>query len=136
MSLEALLSRLNRVKGRAGSYVACCPAHEDSSPSLAVKEVEGKIILHCFAGCSVNDIVGAVGMDMTDLFPPKAPDYRPQQPVKFFASDLLKVLHLEARIVMVAAYDVRKGRALSAVDMARLELAWSRINDAVENANA
>ena len=136
MSLDALLSRLTRVKGRSGSYVACCPAHEDSSPSLAVKEVEGKIILHCFAGCSVNDIVGAVGMDMTDLFPPKAPDYRPQQPVKFFASDLLKVLRLEARIVMVAAYNVRRNVKLSDADMTRLELAWERINDAVENANA
>lgn len=134
--LEPILSRLSKVKGRHGSYTACCPAHEDKSPSLALKEEDGKVILHCFAGCTPADVMGAIGMDMTDLFPPKAPDYQLQRPVKFYASDLLRVLHLEARIVMVAAYDVSKGRRLPDADLKRLELAWERINDAVENANA
>lgn len=137
MSLENLLSRLTKVKGRAGNFVACCPAHDDSSPSLAVKEQDGKIVMHCFAGCSVENIVGAVGMEMTDLFPPTEARYdRPAPKIRFFATDLLKVLHLEAQIVAVCAYDMRKGKTLPAVDLDRLQLAYERINSAMEAAHA
>jgi hypothetical protein len=134
--LENLLSRLTKVKGRAGNYTACCPAHEDKTPSMAIKERDGKIILHCFAGCPVENIVGAVGMDMTDLFPPNEPRYdKPAPKVRFFATDLLKVLRLEAQIVAVCAYDMSKGKALPKPDLDRLQLAYERINSAVEAAN-
>lgn len=133
MSLENLLSRLEKVKGRGGSYVACCPAHPDKTPSLAIKESDGKIILHCFAGCAVADIVGAVGMDITELFPPSEPRYTPQPRVKFFATDMLKVLHLEATIVMVAAYNMKKGVALKEADLERLAVAYQRIDTAMES---
>jgi hypothetical protein len=134
--LEGLLSRLTGVKGRNGNYTARCPAHEDKSPSLAVKEQDGKILVHCFAGCSVENIVGAVGMDVTDLFPPPVPTYKPQPRVKFFASDLLRVVALEAAIVSVAAYDMARGKSLPKPDLDRLQLAYQRINDAMEAANA
>ena len=136
MSLDNLLSRLTKVKGRAGNFVACCPAHDDSSPSLAVKEQDGKIILHCFAGCSVQEIVGAVGMDMTDLFPPTTPNYKPQPAIKFYAADLLRVLHLEASIVMVSAFNLQQGVKLKDADLARLKLAYQRIDSAMEATNA
>lgn len=136
MSLENLLSRLTKVKGRAGNYVACCPAHEDTSPSLAVKEQDGKIVMHCFAGCSVQNIVGAVGMDMSDLFPPAEPTYKPQARTKFYATDMLKVLHLEAQIVMVSAFNLGKGVKLTDADLTRLKLAYERIDSAMEAANA
>jgi hypothetical protein len=131
--LENLLSRLTKVKGRAGNYTACCPAHEDKTPSMAIKEQDGKIILHCFAGCPVENIVGAVGMDMTDLFPPNdKPTYNPQPRVKFFATDLLRVIGMETRIVAIAAYDMGKGKTLPKTDLARLQLACQRINSALE----
>lgn len=137
MTIEILLSRLTKVKGRAGNFVACCPAHEDSSPSLAVKEQDGKIVMHCFAGCSVENIVKSIGMDMGDLFPPSEVRYdKPAPRVRFFATDLLKVLHLEAQIVAVCAFDMRKGKTLAAADLDRLQLAYERINTAMESANA
>ena len=69
--VEQLLGRLERVKGRNGSWTARCPAHADKGPSLAIREADdGRILLHCFAGCPVENVVGAIGMDMTDLFPP------------------------------------------------------------------
>jgi hypothetical protein len=133
MSLETLLSRLERVKGRNGSYTACCPAHADKSPSLSIREEGGKIVLHCFAGCEVSAVIGAVGMDMTDLFPPKQIDYaRPQPKVRFFASDLLKLIQFETQVVMVAAYAMARGEPLPETDKARLKLAYERINDALE----
>lgn len=134
MAAEDFLSRLEKVRGRNGSWTACCPAHADKSPSLAIREEGGKVLLKCFAGCEVSAIVGAVGMDMTDLFPPSEPRYTPQPKVRFFASDLLRVIALEAAIVSVAAYDMGNGKTLPKVDLDRLRLAYERINAAMEAA--
>jgi hypothetical protein len=71
-------------------------------------------------------------MEMTELFPPNEPKYTPQPKVKFFASDLLRVIALEAAIVSVAAYDMAKGKTLPKVDLDRLQVAYERINAAVE----
>lgn len=136
MSIEVLLSRLEGVRGRNGGWIARCPAHADRTPSLTLRESDGKILLKCFAGCSVTDVVAAVGMEMTDLFPPDVPRYEPSKKVRFFATDLLKVLHTEAAIVMVAAFDMAKGKTLSETDTERLKVAYSRIDEAMESANA
>lgn len=132
MAVEEVLSRLQKVRGRNGSWTACCPAHDDKSPSLAIREEGGKVLLHCFGGCEVSAIVGALGMDMTDLFPPNEPKYPPAPKVRFFATDLLKVIALEAAIVSVAAYDMARGKTLPKADLDRLHLAYERINAAVE----
>lgn len=134
--IDALLSRLDKVKGRNGSWTACCPAHADRSPSLSIREADGgRILLHCFGGCSVESVLGAVGMDMTDLFPEKPGGYHPPERTRFYASDLLRVIAFEATVVMVAAYDLAKGKKLSEPDMRRLEVAHQRINSAMEAAN-
>lgn len=138
MKLDAILSRLDKVKGRNGSYTACCPAHADRSPSLAVRETEdGRILLHCFGGCDVDQVLGAIGMDMTDLFPDRVDHstYAKPERTRFYAADLLRVIAFESSVVMVAAYDLSKGKKLSEPDMQRLELAHQRINSAMEAAN-
>lgn len=77
MSAEALLSRLDRVR-RVGhlKWVACCPAHDDRNPSLSIAETaDGRVLLHDFgAGCSALDVLGAVGLEYTALFPERDPD--------------------------------------------------------------
>lgn len=137
MIADALLSRLSKVKGRDGSWVACCPAHDDRSPSLSIREDSDRVLVHCHAGCSVEAVLGAVGMDMTDLFPPK-PTTWPQAPhkrVRLFASDALKVMHFEATVVMVAAHNMAQGQTLNAEDLARLTEAWKRIDECMEAVN-
>jgi hypothetical protein len=55
---------------RPGVWQACCPAHVDSRPSLRVTEVDdGKLLIHCFAGCSADGVTSAVGLKLSDLFP-------------------------------------------------------------------
>ncbi len=140
--VEVLLSRLQKVKGRNGSWTACCPAHNDKGPSLAIREADdGRILLHCFAGCETLSVVQAVGMDMTDLFPPdnKRRDYpvegKPRLKPAFYASDLIRILAFEALVVSICASDMRRGKTLSDDDNERLKVAQQRIEEVMHYAN-
>jgi hypothetical protein len=68
-SVERVLERLERVKKNGGGWEARCPAHEDRQPSLRVGEgADGRVLLKCHAGCTVEAIVAAVGLELRDLF--------------------------------------------------------------------
>lgn len=64
-----ILHRLRNVRRSRSGWIARCPAHQDRSPSLAVSEGNrGRILLHCFSGCSVEAICCAVQIKLSDLF--------------------------------------------------------------------
>jgi hypothetical protein len=57
--------------------MAQCPAHDDHDPSLSIRRIEGQALIHCHAGCDSSDVLGALGMTMSDLFDdPKGATYR------------------------------------------------------------
>jgi len=63
------LGALGKVVRWAGSqHLAQCPAHDDNGPSLAVREGDDGAILRCHAGCTTEDVVAALGLQMRDLF--------------------------------------------------------------------
>jgi hypothetical protein len=138
---ENLIQRLAKVRGRNGSWTACCPAHNDKGPSLAVRELpDGRVLLHCFAGCETESVLAAVGMDMTDLFPPdsKRREYGPGKPgVKpaFYASDLMRIIAFEALVVQIVAFDIAAGKRPSEEDQKRMMVAYERIDEAMRYAN-
>lgn len=69
--LELVLERLDGVRRNGEGYTARCPAHEDDNPSLSVREGDdGRVLLKCFAGCGTEEVIGAVGMSMAELFEP------------------------------------------------------------------
>lgn len=81
MSVDLLLSKLDKVtKKQGGGWMARCPAHKDGNPSLAIDEKDGKTLLKCFAGCTSDAIIGAVGLTWKDLMPKEKPAYQPSQP--------------------------------------------------------
>jgi hypothetical protein len=52
--MEALEAR------RCGScWMARCPAHDDRTPSLSIKEADGLVLVHCHAGCSQQAVIAA-----------------------------------------------------------------------------
>ena len=55
---------------RSGKGWACrCPAHDDRNPSLSIDTGEdGRALLHCHAGCSIQCIAECIGLSMADLF--------------------------------------------------------------------
>jgi len=58
---------------RAGEgWASKCPAHEDGRASLTVSEGrDGRVLVHCFAGCTPQAICGAVNVRLADLFAPR-----------------------------------------------------------------
>jgi hypothetical protein len=50
-----------------GQWQAHCPAHDDAKPSLSITENGGRILLHCFAGCTVDAICAALDITTRDL---------------------------------------------------------------------
>lgn len=70
MDLQEFLSLLDGARGSGNQYIAKCPAHDDNRASLSVSAGEdGKILLNCHAGCTVDEITEALGLTKQDLFP-------------------------------------------------------------------
>ena len=61
-------------KASRGGWVAHCPAHQDRTPSLSVSEGDDdRVLVHCFAGCDVLQVMQVLGVGISELF---APDRR------------------------------------------------------------
>jgi len=139
MSVENLLNNLTKVKATGpGKWVACCPAHEDRSPSLAIKDDGGHVLIHCFGGCSVGDIMGAMGLPISDLFPPSDGKWKPDEKPKFFgtakftAIDALRCLWGEGVVMALLASQMADGQVLDASERDRLATACGRVATAME----
>jgi len=76
MKIEEFLERLEGVQKSSGGWIARCPAHGDSNPSLSVSESGNRILVHCHAGCKPDEIVAAMGLKMKDLFTDSLADHR------------------------------------------------------------
>lgn len=135
MSADILLQHLGKIKrtGR-GRWMACCPAHDDRSASLSIRELDdGRVLVHCFAECSVHEIVSAVGLELTDLFPPREDGKHSVKGERrpFPAADILRAVAFETTLVLVAAADMLAGHPFNDADRARLALACARIQAAI-----
>jgi hypothetical protein len=63
-----VIDHLKGVQKQANGWTAKCPAHDDGHASLSVSHRDGKWLLHCHAGCSVDAVVAALGLKLSDLF--------------------------------------------------------------------
>lgn len=119
MAIQSLLDRLDKVRRKGeGQYMACCPAHDDSSPSLSVAEAsDGRVLVKCFGGCSALDVITAVGLEWDDLFPESDKHYR----------SLARHVGLHStvndRVISLAEEDERQGKKLSQEDKQRVKKA-------------
>lgn len=118
--LEKVLSRLEKVKKTGtNQWKACCPGHDDKDPSLSIREVDdGKVLLHCWAGCTAAEITAAIGLELRDLFPgQKKPRQGPSKAA---------VAH-ERTVYQIGLSMQMQGCRLSAEDQARFDLAKQRL---------
>lgn len=143
--LNVLLSRLDRVRKSGRGWTAKCPAHEDRTASLSVAAGDdGRVLAHCFAGCSAADVASAAGLTLADLFP-KRPTadmtYAERAALREHGRQAqwraaLNVLGLESKIIQIYGRDLLAKRPPTDDDTGRLILACNRIDDAREVLNA
>jgi hypothetical protein len=141
--IDSVLSRLEKVRLRQpGQWSACCPAHKDKSPSLSVRETsDGAVLLHCFAGCEVSEVVAALDLDMNALFPLRKINGQESKRIGrlLTAGQALELLDVESHLVAVAASNLAKGLALTPNDLNRItqaagRVAWLRRESGVNHA--
>jgi DNA-binding transcriptional ArsR family regulator len=101
LTLNDIIPHLDRARRLPdGSYMACCPAHDDSEPSLHLSESpDGTLLWHCHAGCSqeaVREALERLAGVQPATARPIAPRRNRQQPA-------------QAQPLTVAAYARAKG---------------------------
>lgn len=126
--IENVLTRLDGVRRIGKHFKAKCPAHEDSTPSLSIKEGDNhRVLIHCFSGCPVESVVAAMGLVMTDLFtrgsiPSKVPGISGVS-----LRTLREAADFERQILFFIKADQLHGRAISEIDLLRAKLAMQRL---------
>lgn len=137
LGVDALLGHLERVHRSGRGWRADCPNNHKTRGSLSVSQGDdGRILLHCFVGCGASDVLGALGLSMTDVMPERLRDPSPEARRAARASFRLAsvtaaagVLSFEAQIVADCACQIVAGCRLSEADHLRTILAVERIGD-------
>ncbi len=79
MNVKDFLRELDAAQAVGEGWMARCPAHDDQTPSLSVRSgKDGRVLVYCHAGCTVEEVVAAVGLELRDLMgdvvtPPGSP---------------------------------------------------------------
>ncbi|MFZ2207390.1 MAG: hypothetical protein WAV22_01835 [Porticoccaceae bacterium] len=128
--IEKLLPRLESalISGDR-RWRACCPAHDGKSQSLSVRELDdGRVLVHCFAGCGGVDVVAAVGLTLADLYPATLKNTRPLRPgERWIPREVLSALAHE-HLVGLILHEAGRTRPLSRAELDRLALVCARVS--------
>lgn len=129
MHVHDILDKLEKVRQvKPDQWVACCPAHDDSSPSLAIRDAGDKILTRCYAGCTFPEIHEAMGLTARDFF---ADSKTPKSGIPGVSR---RQIYKELAVELLTAYTVTRDRAegkdIAAGDSERERLARQRITKA------
>lgn len=70
MNVDEIVAHFPGAKRTPNGWQSKCPAHEDKVASLSIhQEEDGKVLLHCHAGCEPDVVLRAAGLKISDLFP-------------------------------------------------------------------
>jgi len=120
----------NAYKSGESEYQCLCPAHDDRQASLGLKEMpDGRILIHCFAGCGAVDVLGAVGLTLDAVNPKRIGDFKPVRKA-FNPYSVLKTISNETLLVALAALELSRGKPLLENDKNRLMIAAERLREA------
>lgn len=59
MTASDIARSLGGRKSGAG-WMARCPAHKDRSPSLSLRDADGRVLIYCFSGCEQARVIAAL----------------------------------------------------------------------------
>jgi hypothetical protein len=134
--IDLLLGQLDRIKQTGPvTWLASCPTanhkHGDRSRGLSIREGDdGRVLVHCHAGCAVHEVVAALGLELSDLFPQRRIDYPHHAPKGGFTGrnrikripwrDLFEAIHRDLTVCSLAFTDLAKGKSFSQSDAATI----------------
>lgn len=129
--MTEFLSRLDGLQGRGPRWRAVCPAHvsKHRSRTLSIYEPEPeRLLLHCHAGCDVESIVRAIGLELNALFPICIDAHKNKTALQkpWRASDVAKALEAEAEVAWILLRDLADGKAITFIDRQRAGIAAQR----------
>ncbi|PPC82610.1 MAG: DNA primase [Methylotenera sp.] len=135
MSVHNLLNRLDKVKSTGKDrWKACCPAHRSTKQSLAIRDDNGKVLIHCFAeGCAIDDVLGAVGLTFADIMPERLGETKATKK-PFYAGDVLQISRDEILVGYLIVQKMLNG-TVNLNDKKRLLICATRLRHACEVAN-
>lgn len=137
--VEALLSRLEGTRQRsADQWSAICPSHNDKTPSLSIRALpDGRILIHCFGACTIENILDAVGMRFQDLYPKSRIENAVKTKRKLItAAQALELIAAETTLIAIVAADIGRGEVIDGETVDRCIKAASRINYLREEVSA
>lgn len=134
--IDLVLARLEPFRLRQHGqdrWRACCPAHGGKNPSALSVGVgaDGAVLLRCWHGCDVDAVAHGLGLELSDLFPPKPEAGAGAGPLKrrrlLTAGQALQLLADESNVAAVAAANLANGGPFTDADRERLLQAAGRI---------
>jgi hypothetical protein len=135
-NIEVLLAALDGVKQTGtGRWLARCPAHQDRKASLSMRDMgDGRILIHCFAECETESVLGAIGLSFSDLYPERLPDvgYR-RAPNTLTPREVLDIYGHEMTVAALILADVMDGKTVDEATWTRFAKASARISAAREH---
>ena len=136
---DLLLSLLDKPREVAPGRWRCrCPGHDGkSAQALAITEGDdGRVLVHCFAGCEVAAVVHALGLELHDLFSPRPPPDGRAHALRtpFLPAQVFDAARFEVAVVGVIAADIAQRRRLNPADHERLKVAAQRLDDIARRA--
>lgn len=79
--IDTVLAKLPDAQRDGDGWKARCPAHDDHTPSLSINiGDDDRVLVKCWAGCSFDAVVNAMGMTKRDLFTPATVPHQRQRP--------------------------------------------------------
>jgi hypothetical protein len=130
---EKLLGRLNRVKAYGPERgAAACPIclSKNGRPISYRLMSDGRVLLHPFCGCSTDDVLHALGLRFSDLFPEGLGDYKRERH-PFNPLQLLQSVAFEIIVVELIAWDMAAAGAGDTEREHRLLTAAQRLTEAL-----
>ena len=120
--LQNIISKLDKVKKTKNGWVACCPVHNDKTPSMHIKLAGDVILMHCMS-CQANgsDVCRELGLSMSELWE------KPAQRIEGYIPQRIKDQSIED-VFFIDLYEQarREGKQETLEEYRRYKLALQR----------
>jgi hypothetical protein len=141
--IDTVLARLNDPKptgrDRWRSICPSCGGSNASALSVGIGH-DDAVLLRCFKGCDASQVIGAMSLEMADLFPRTVGPGCGRPPLKrramLSARQAIDLIEFECLLVWTAAFNLANGHSLTADDLSRLATAALRIQSVIDEVRA